>query len=516
MSSLLRVERLTKRFRGVTANDALDLEIRPGEIHALLGENGAGKSTLMNLLYGLLAPDAGQIYWQGQPVSIASPRAALELGIGMVHQHFMLVPRLTVLENVTLGLNRKMRGDRAAAEKRLRELAKTIWPQIDPHRPIDSLSIGEKQKVEILKALFRRVRLLILDEPTAALAPSEAEDLFRIGRELTRQQGAIIFITHRLDEVMAFSDRVSVLRQGRNVGTFDTRSSSPRALASQMVGRELAPPPTSPTGSNACVAEASKAFVPTPMSVSPPLLQATHVTTPPKEGSVSLSNISLQIHPGEILGIAGVDGNGQTELVEALLGHRRLSHGEILIHGRSIAASTPEAILDRGLAVIPGDRHAAAIVDGFDLLQNGLLGLVDRGPWSKRGFLRRREVRGLAKKIVGDFSVKAASLDAPINQLSGGHQQRFVVGRTLQRDPSVLIAVYPTRGLDFESAEFIRSQLLALRDQGRGVLLVTTDLDEVIKLSDRIAVIYGGRIIGSASPTASRAEIGLLMAGVAP
>jgi general nucleoside transport system ATP-binding protein len=494
---LLRVEQLTKRFPDVAANDALNLEILPGEVHALLGENGAGKTTLMNLLCGLLTPDEGRIYWQEAPVAISSPGRALELGIGMVHQHFMLVPRLTILENVLLGLGRGLRRDRTSAEQRLRDLAKAFWPSLDPHRLVDSLSIGEKQKVEILKALYREIRLLILDEPTAALAPHEAQILFEFGRTLTAQGGAIIFITHRMEEAMAFSDRISVLRQGQNVGTVPTRDTSPRGLARLMVGRDL-PPSTEKISRR-------------PGAV---LLEAAGLSTSGPEGSVALDDLSFDVKEGEILGFAGVDGNGQTEVVEALLGLRPASRGRIVFRGRELTGLKPKAIYDHGLAVLPGDRHAAGMIENLDLMQNGLLGLEGRAPWSRRGFLQRIEIQRLAEGIVSRFSVKASSVHASMDQLSGGHQQRFVVGRTLCRNPEVLIAVQPTRGLDLESAEFIRTQLLKLREEGRGILLVSTDLDEIIRLSDRIDVLYGGRIIGRALPGDNREEIGLLMAGV--
>jgi simple sugar transport system ATP-binding protein len=497
---LLRVENLTKRFPGVVANDRLNLEIAAGEVHALLGENGAGKSTLMNLLYGLLEPDEGQIYWQDRPVRIGSPRVALELGIGMVHQHFMLVPRLSVLENVTLGLKRKPGENRGAAERRLRGLAAAWGGEVDPSRSVDSLSVGERQRVEILKALYRNIRLLILDEPTAALAPSEAEQLFRMGRSLADGGGAVIFITHRLDEVMAFSDRVTVLRNGQHAGTFETRKATPRALAQLMVGHEVKSSSRRPRGTSEAAGR--------------PLLEISDMGTARGREGVRLSDITLDVNTGEVVGIAGVDGNGQTELVEAILGLRRIERGRVMVDGREMTNLRTEEVLSRGVAVVPGDRHAAAMIEDCDLIQNGLLGFADRRPWVSRGWLQSAEVKRTVGEIIERFNIRTPSSISPMSRMSGGHQQRFVVGRTLCRAPKVLLAVQPTRGLDIDSAELIRSKLLELREAGNGVLLVSMDLEEVMQLSDRIAVIYGGSIIGGPSAAFSRNEIGLLMAGV--
>jgi simple sugar transport system ATP-binding protein len=499
---LLRVENLTKRFPGVVANDRLNLEIAPGEVHALLGENGAGKSTLMNLLYGLLQPDEGQIYWLDRPVGIGSPRDALDLGIGMVHQHFMLVPRLSVLENVTLSLKRKRGENRGSAELRLRELAAAWGTEIDPLRTVDSLSVGERQRVEILKALYRNVRLLILDEPTAALAPAETESLFRMGRSLVAGGGSVIFITHRLDEVMAFSDRVTVLRNGRNAGTLKTGDATPGALAQLMVGHEVESSAKRPRAGG--------------QSANQPLLEVVEVSTPPGRGGVRLKGVTLDVNAGEIVGIAGVDGNGQTELVEAILGLRPIDRGRVAIDGRESTNRPTRDILRNGIAVIPGDRHAGAIIEDYDLIQNALLGFADRRPWANRGWLQRAEVERTVGEIITQLQIRTSSPFGPMSRMSGGHQQRFVVGRTLLRSPRVLLAVQPTRGLDIDSAELIRAKLLELREAGNGVLLVSMDLEEVMRLSDRVAVIYGGSLIGRASPGYTRNEIGLLMAGISP
>jgi len=496
---LLRVEALTKSFPGVIANDRLNLEVRAGEVHAVLGENGAGKSTLMNILGGRLAPDAGEIQWEGRKVSLASPRAAAALGIAMVHQHYLLVPRLSVLENVTLGLPRFARGRPADAERRLRALLGQFETKIDPRQAVETLSVGERQKVEIIKALFRQVRLLILDEPTAALAPHEARQLFRIGRAVAAQGNAVIFITHRMDEVHAFGDRVTVLRAGRNVGTFATAETEPRALVRLMVGRELAP-----------------RSVRAPRAPGAVLLEAVELATAAGEGAVGLDRLSLEVRAGEIVGIAGVDGNGQDELVEALLGLRRLRAGRITLNSQDLSSLDTAAILAGGLGVVPGDRHAAAIIEDFDLRQNVLLGLGPTPPWVRGGWLDWRRIGQTTTEIVQRFQVRAPRPEDPIARLSGGHQQRLVLGRVLHREPRVLVAAQPTRGLDVGSAALVRERLLGMRAAGRGVLLLSMDLDEVLELSDRIAVIFAGRIIGWATPTTSRTEIGLLMTGIAP
>lgn len=496
---LLRVEALTKSFPGVIANDRLDLEVRAGEVHAVLGENGAGKSTLMNVLGGMLAPDAGEIRWEGRRVSLASPRDAADLGIAMVHQHFMLVPRLSVLENVTLGLPRSARGRPAEAERRLRALLGQFETDLDPRQPVETLSVGERQKVEIMKAIFRQVRLLILDEPTAALAPHEAQQLFRIGRSVAAQGNAVIFITHRMDEVHAFSDRVTVLRAGRNVGTFATAGSEPRELVRLMVGRELAAPP-----------------VRAPRAPGAVLLEADAISTAGGEGVVPLDRLSLAVQAGEIVGVAGVDGNGQDELVEALLGLRPLRAGRITLGPQDLSSLDTAGILAAGLGVVPADRHAAAIVEDFDLRRNVLLGLGPTPPWVRGGWLDWKRIGETTAEIVQRFQVKAQGPDAPISRLSGGHQQRLVLGRALCREARVLVAAQPTRGLDVGSAALVRERLLAMRAEGRGVLLLSMDLDEVLQLSDRIAVIFAGRILGWADPGTSRTEIGLLMTGIAP
>jgi general nucleoside transport system ATP-binding protein len=498
--SLIRAEALTKRFPGTLANDRVTFEVLAGEVHALLGENGAGKSTLMNMLNGLLEPDEGSIFWRGRKVSIPSPRAAANLGIGMVHQHFMLVPRLSVLENATLGLPKAVRGSRTEAERRLGEIARQLGMDIDVHRPVETLSVGERQKVEIVRLLFRRATLLILDEPTSALAPQEVDQLFGACRSIADRGNAVIFITHRLEEVLAFSDRVTVLRAGRNVATLDTQATGARELAHLMVGREM------PAHSARRPAAQSGAA----------LLSVSGLSTIAGPWEVPLDGISFEVGAGEIVGIAGVDGNGQDELVESLLGLRRPRSGRIALGGVDVSGMVTREILSRGVSVVPADRHESAIIEDFDLVRNVLLGLGPDPPWVHRGFVDWGEVRRTTAEIVRNFAVKAGGPGTRMSQLSGGHQQRLVLGRALQKKPRLLIAAQPTRGLDIESSHMVRNRLLEMASSGCGVLLVSMDLDEIMLVSDRMAVLFAGRIIGWAGRETGRPEIGLLMAGVAP
>jgi ABC-type uncharacterized transport system ATPase subunit len=496
MNYLLRVENLTKRFPGVLANDRLNLEILPGEIHAVLGENGAGKSTLMNVLYGLSTPDEGQIFWKGHSVSIRSPSQAIALGIGMVHQHFMQVPPLTVLENVVLGVESGLFGDMKSAEARLRKLAADFHQTINPHALVRSLSVGEQQRVEIYKAVYRNADLLILDEPTATLTPPEAERLFEVCRRLVGQRKSVIFITHKLDEVMTLSDRVTVLRHGQNVATFETQSSNRQELAHMMVGQEIA-------------LKVEKQ----PRQPGRVVLEIKNLLVRGDRGTQDINILELSVHQGEIVGIAGVDGNGQTELVETICGLRQASSGTIVLNGENIANTRPAHIMKKGIACLPANRHAAAIVEDFSMQENALLGFSHAEPFATNGLLHPTEILHFTQTIIDEYRVKVDSPQTRIRNLSGGHQQRFVFARTVHHDPDVLIAVQPTRGLDIVSSDFVRRKLVELRDDGKAILLVSMDLDEVMMLSDRIEVIHGGQIMGSARADSSREEIGLMMAG---
>jgi general nucleoside transport system ATP-binding protein len=499
MPALLQVENLTKRFPGVVANDRLHLEVAAGEVHALLGENGAGKSTLMNILYGLLRPDGGNILWKGQPVRIGSPREAMRLGIGMVHQHFMQVAPLTVLENVVLGLRWGLVGDMAAAEQRLRAIAAQFQQTIDPHARIGSLSVGEQQRVEIFKALYRNAELLILDEPTASLTPGETAQLFGVCRELVAQGKSVIFITHKLDEVCALSNRITVLRHGRNVATLETSKSEPQQLARLMVGQDVA-----------------LRIEKRPHDTGPVLLQISDLRVANHDGRAVIKDLSLTLRRGEIVGIAGVDGNGQAELVQALLGLLPPARGSVHLQGDDITYLTQAKRMEKGIAIIPADRHREAVVQDLSLVDNALLGFSDAPPLAKFGFLQRAAAIRFTQKIIADFSVKAPSPRVPMRTLSGGHQQRFVFGRALEHHPRLLIAVQPSRGLDLVSADFVRRKIVELRDSGAAVLLISMDLDEIQMLSDRIAVMHAGDIVGTVGPQHRRDEIGLMMAGVRP
>jgi simple sugar transport system ATP-binding protein len=410
----------------------------------------------------------------------------------------MHVPQLTVLENIVLGQESGLFGDLPSAERRLFQIASDFCQPIDPRALVGSLSVGEQQRVEIYKALYRHAELLILDEATAMLTPREAEQLFEICRTLVARGKSVIFITHKLDEVISLSNRVTVLRHGRNVSTFRTDRTSPNELARLMVGREI---PTKITKSI--------------RRPGPAVLEITNLDVSGHRTNI-IQHLSLSVHAGEIVGIAGVDGNGQTELVEAICGLRRITRGAILFNGEDIANFRPAAILKKGLACLPADRHSAAVVESFSLEQNALLGFSHTPPFAAHGFIDSAAVLNFAQEIIAQYGVKADSPATSMRNLSGGHQQRFVFGRTLRHDPRLLIAVQPTRGLDIVSSDFVRRELVELRDAGKGVLLVSMDLDEVLVLSDRVEVIHRGQIIGSANEHSSREEIGLMMAGVRP
>ncbi len=499
MTVLLRVENLTKRFPGVLANDQLNLEIRAGEIHSLLGENGAGKSTLMNILYGLYEPDEGSILWKGAPLNLKSPREAIGRGIGMVHQHFMLIPTLTVLENIVLGLHAGLRADMAAAEAKVLQLAEEFQQPIDPHAKVGDLSVGQQQRVEIMKALYRDAELLILDEPTAVLTPQEAQQLFTVCRKLAQRGKAVIFIAHKLSEILSLSNRVTVLRAGRSIATLDTSECSPPQLARLMVGQDV-----------------SLTIEKAAAKPGRPVLEVRGLSVTGDNGKTAVEQLSLTVHEGEVIGIAGVDGNGQTELVEAIVGLRRAASGSVLLDGVEVTNLTLANLMERGVALVPADRHAAALVSDFNLVDNALLGFEDDPRFAARGMLALRKVQALAEDLIRNYHVKTPSAQIPIKNLSGGNQQRFVMARAMSHDPRLLVVVQPTRGLDIASSEFVRRKIIELRDSGRAVILVSMDLDEILMMSDRIEVMHHGRIMGSVGPDAGRDQIGLLMAGATP
>jgi len=496
----LEMAGITKRFPGVLANDDVTIEVRAGEILALLGENGAGKTTLMNILYGLYQPDAGTIRINGQPVNISSPRQAIEVGIGMVHQHFMLVPTLTVAENVALGLASPGPVlDLKAVSQRIVEIASTYNLAVNPSAYVWQLSVGEQQRVEIVKALFLGASLLVLDEPTAVLTPQEAAELIALLRQMAAQGRPIIFISHKLNEVMAVSDRVTVLRDGRVVATRATRETTPQELARLMVGREL-------------VAQRRQGDAPAGQVV----LELRDLWAASDKGSPALRGVSLEVRAGEILGIAGVSGNGQKELAEVISGLRPATGGRIKIAGRDVTNWPPDRIISAGLGYIPEDRLHVGTISSFAVWENLILKDHHRPPYARGIFLQNGPIRSNAAALVSSYGVKTPSLDTPTGRLSGGNIQRLILAREISRRPTLLLAAYPTRGLDIGATEYVHGQLLAAREQGAGVLLISEDLEEILNLSDRVAVLYEGKIMRVLrTAEANEKTLGLLMAGVA-
>ncbi len=500
MAPILRMVEITKRFPGVLANDHINFEVEEGEIHALLGENGAGKTTLMNILYGLYQSQEGEIFFRGQPIKVSSAHDAISVGIGMVHQHFMLIPVFTVTESIVLGLksSRGLALDTEVAEGRIRTLSAQYGLNVDPTAYIWQLSVGLQQRVEIIKALYREAKLLILDEPTAVLTPQETRDLFDVLRSLVQQGTSIVFITHKLNEVMAISDRITVLRNGRLVDTVRTRDTNPSELARMMVGREVVlrieRPPVRPGETLREVQDVSA-------------LNDREVT--------ALDRVTFQVKGGEIVGLAGVDGNGQLELAEVLTGMRAPTTGSIRVMGRDLSGALPSAFLQTGLACVPQDRKHTGSIGEFSITENVVLGSHDDPPFAQHGVMRKRVIRDEADRLVKEFDVRTPNVEVPAKSLSGGNLQKLILAREVARPHEILVAVQPTRGLDVGAMEFVYRRLLEERQEGKAILLISTELDEVLTLSDRIIVIYEGRIVGEVKPEdAVREEIGLLMAGI--
>jgi general nucleoside transport system ATP-binding protein len=496
---ILALEGITKRFPGVLANDHIDFDLLPGEVHALLGENGAGKSTLMNILYGLYTPDAGRILLRGEPIDLGSTKAAIEHGIGMVHQHFMLIPVMTVAENIVLASEPRHAGvllDYGAADKRVNELSERYGLAVDPDARIDRITVGQQQRVEILKALYRGAEILVLDEPTAVLTPQEAQELFEIIRSLKSQGKSIIFISHKLNEVLEIADRVTTLRRGKLVDTVPAAGATEEGLARMMVGREV-------------LLQVEKVA----SSPGAPLLEVDHLTVYDDRGLEAVRDVTFTIRAGEILGLAGVDANGQSELIDAIAGLRHASAGRIVLDGKDITHASAREVLDSGIGHIPEDRHRRGLVLPFSLTENLGLHAYRRRPNSRFGFLRLGAMLDRAKRLVAEFDVRGGSPGTAAGALSGGNQQKVVLAREIDADPKVLIAAQPTRGLDVGAIEFVHRRLVEQRDAGRAVFLVSLELEEILSLSDRILVIYEGRIAGEFPPTATEEQLGFAMTG---
>jgi general nucleoside transport system ATP-binding protein len=499
---VLEVRGLTKRFPGVLANDRIDLKLHKGKVLGLLGENGAGKSTLMNMIYGLYKPDEGEILVQGQPVEIEDPNDAIELGIGMVHQHFQLVPVLTVTENIMLGTE-YTRGpflDRRRARERIIDISKQYGLEVNPDALVQDLSVGIQQRVEIVKALYRNAEILILDEPTAVLTPQETEGLFEVMQTLLDRDVSIIFISHKLKEVLRICDWIKVLRGGKVVGEADPVTSTQQSLASLMVGRDV-------------LLNVDKS----PAQPGQPVLRITNLHVRDDRELLAVRALSLEVHVGEILGIAGVQGNGQTELVEAITSLRDVERGHIYVEGAEITDLTPRQVTQTGVSHVPEDRHRHGMVGNFPLTDNIRLQTYYTRPFAVGIMTNDRAVDEASRELVDKYDVRTPSIFTSINSLSGGNQQKTVVAREFSRQSRLLIAAQPTRGLDVGSIEFIHKQIVQMRDEGTGVMLVSTELDEILSLSDRIAVMYAGEVIAvMPAEEANREIIGLLMAGIQP
>ena len=498
---------IVKRFPGVTANDHADLIVTPGEIHALLGENGAGKSSLMNVLAGLYRPDAGEIRLHGQPAAIHSPRDATGLGIGMVHQHFMLVEPQTVAENVILGLpTPRFRLDMEGAEGEIRKLATRYGLQVDPATYVWQLSVGEQQRVEILKILYRGADILILDEPTAVLTPQESEELGRTLRQMTDEGKAVIFITHKLDEVMAFSDRVTVLRRGRTVANLITAETSKRELAREMVGREV-------------VFRIDRSIYqvdPQVLQTAQPMLTVQNLSALNDKGLPALRDVSLGVRQYEILGIAGVAGNGQRELAEIITGLRSASGGHVLLGEHDVTNKRPRRSIDLGLSHVPEDRMHTGLVANMSVSDNLILKNYRHPPLSRLGFLMDQAIRRFSNQLIEEYEIATPSRETSIKGLSGGNLQKAILAREVTAGGDLMVAIHPTRGLDVGATEWVQRKLLEQRQNGAAILLISGDLDELLAVSDRIAVIYEGRVMGIVPVAeADVEEIGLMMAGAA-
>ncbi|HLY86894.1 MAG TPA: ABC transporter ATP-binding protein [Gaiellaceae bacterium] len=495
---VLEMRDIRKEFPGVIANDGVSFDVRRGEVHGLLGENGAGKSTLMNILYGLYRPDGGEIRVNGKPASFSSAREAIQAGIGMVHQHFMLIPVMTVAENIVLGVEPRGRVllDERGAEQRVRELSQQFGLAVDPGALVSDITVGQEQRVEILKALYRGADLLILDEPTAVLTPQEAGELFEIVRSLQADGKSIIFISHKLNEVLEIADRITVLRRGKTIETVSGRGATEESLARAMVGRDV------------LLRVEKKPSQPEDVLLS---VEDLHVCD--DRGIEKVRGVSFEVRAGEIVGVAGVDGNGQTELIDAICGLQKIESGAVTIAGRELTQASARAALDAGIGHIPEDRQRRGLVLEFSIAENIALHDYAKPPDARWGWIFPNRMIQRAGTLIGEFDVRGGGPYTRAGGLSGGNQQKVVAAREIARDPKALIAAQPTRGLDVGAIEYLHRRLVAERDEGRAILLVSLELDEILSLSDRILVLFEGQIVGEHTGDVTEEEIGLEMLG---
>ncbi|WP_411277547.1 ABC transporter ATP-binding protein [Gaiella sp.] len=497
--TVLEMKHITKRFPGIVANDDVSFDLREGEVHALLGENGAGKSTLMNILYGLYHPDKGEVAIGDKLVQLGSPSAAIDAGVGMVHQHFMLIPVMTVAENIVLGDEPRHADvflDIGEANERVQEISDRFGLAVDPKARIEDITVGQQQRVEILKALYRNADILVLDEPTAVLTPQEAGELFGIVRGLTAQGKSIIFISHKLNEVTEVADRITVLRRGKKIETLPAAGATEQSLAQLMVGREV-------------ILRVDKG----PSNPTDTLLEVRDLHVFDDRGVEKVRGLSLEIRAGEIVGLAGIDGNGQTELIDAMTGLRRAASGTVSVAGADVTTASAHAHFEAGLGHIPEDRQRRGLVLEFTIAENIALHDFRSAPDSRFGWLFPRRLVERGAKLIKEYDVRGGGPQTRSGGLSGGNQQKVVLAREIGRDPQALIAAQPTRGLDVGAIEFVHRRLVEERDEGRAILLVSLELEEILSLSDRILVIYEGEIVGEFTPAASESELGVAMTG---
>ena len=495
----IQMENITKEFGETTANDSVDFEVIEGEIHCLLGENGAGKTTLMNVLFGLYDQDEGTISIREKKVEIDEPTRAIELGIGMIHQNFMLVDRLTVTENIVAG-NEPVSGvilDASEARREVEDISERYGLQVQAGAKVEDISVGDQQRVEILKALYREAEILILDEPTAVLTPQEVRELFEILRELRESGKTIVFITHKLGETMEISDRITILRDGEEVGTVDTEETNPQELAQMMVGRDV-------------VLQAEKP----PRKEGSPVFSVEGLNLHNRESNLTLTDINFQIEEGQILGVAGVEGNGQLELEEGLMGLRDIDSGKIYLKQNEISGWSTRRRRNLGIAHIPSDRLRRGLVPEFEIDWNMILGSEWLSQFSNNGFLNKKSIASYTKEVVKQFDIRGTEGNVTAANLSGGNQQKLILGRELTRNPDLIIAAQPTRGVDVGAIEYIHNKLLTMREEGKAIMLISAELDELRTLSDRLIVLYEGEIVANTeADRLNEEELGLLMAG---